>query len=87
MGNQPTYSMCMRPIQVMVEEDLLARLDRDEEVQKSGRSAVIRRAIADYLRRRRSSRISEAYRKAYSKGGTLGEELDGWTEEGSWPEP
>jgi len=79
--------MYMKAIQVMVEEKLLATLDRDAEVRELGRSAVIRRAIADYLRRQRSQRIGDAYRRAYGAGEGLGEEFSGWTDEGTWPDP
>ncbi len=77
----------MKPIQVMVEEELLSALDRDEEVKREGRSAVIRRAVADYLRRKRSRRIAEAYRAAYKGGEGLGSEFEGWEAEGVWPDP
>jgi metal-responsive CopG/Arc/MetJ family transcriptional regulator len=76
----------MKPIQVMIDETLLRRLDADEEVQRRGRSAVLRRAAAEYLRRSRSKRIAEAYRRAYGKNGGLGEEFTGWESEASWPE-
>jgi len=75
----------MKPVQVLFDEPLLRRLDADEEVRRDGRSAVLRRAAAEYLRRRRARRISEAYRKAYGKGGGLGADFDGWETEGSWP--
>ncbi|HXH24521.1 MAG TPA: hypothetical protein VNI78_04680 [Vicinamibacterales bacterium] len=70
-----------------MDERLLARLDADEEVQRLGRSAVLRRAVEEYLRRRRSARIAEAYRRAYGKGGGLGADWAGWDDEGVWPEP
>jgi metal-responsive CopG/Arc/MetJ family transcriptional regulator len=76
----------MKPIQVMFDEGLLERLDADAEVRKAGRSAVLRRAAADYLRRSRRKRISEAYRSAYGDSAGLGDELSGWQNEGSWPE-
>jgi metal-responsive CopG/Arc/MetJ family transcriptional regulator len=75
----------MKPIQVLFDEDLLRRLDADSEVRKSGRSAVLRRAAAAYLRRKRSERIAEAYQRGYKDGG-LGAEFDGWENQGSWPE-
>ena len=55
----------MKAVQVLFDEPLLKRLDADDEVRREGRSAVLRRAAAEYLRRRRASHISEAYRKAY----------------------
>ena len=41
----------MKPVQVLFDELLLKRLDADEEVRRDGRSAVLRRAAAEYLRR------------------------------------
>lgn len=77
----------MKPIQVMFDEALLRRLDADEEVRQSGRSAVLRRAAAEYLRRRRVKRTAEAYQRAYGAGRTaLDRELTGWADEGAWPE-
>ena len=67
-----------------MDEPLLRRLDADEEVRKRGRSAVLRRAAAEYLRRSRSKRIAEAYRRAYGQIGGIGEEFSGWESEGSW---
>jgi metal-responsive CopG/Arc/MetJ family transcriptional regulator len=70
----------------MFDETLLKRLDADAEVRKVGRSAVLRRAAAEYLRRSRARRISAAYRTAYRGVQGLGEEFAGWENEGSWPE-
>ena len=74
----------MKAIQITVDERLLMQLDADDEVKRHGRSAVIRRALFDYLRRRRRASIAEAYRRAYRKG--TGGELDGWADEGAWPD-
>ena len=76
----------MKPIQVMFDEDLLRRLDGDQEVREHGRSAVLRRAAALYLRRSREKRIAEAYKRAYGRSAGLGDEFGGWEDEGSWPE-
>jgi metal-responsive CopG/Arc/MetJ family transcriptional regulator len=76
----------MKPIQVMFDEALLARLDADEEVQKAGRSAVLRRATAEYLRRRRGRMTAESYKRAYGGGKGPVAELRGWADEGAWPE-
>jgi hypothetical protein len=76
----------MKPIQIMMDEGLLRRLDRDAEVRRAGRSAVLRRAAAEYLRRSSARRIAAAYRKAYGGAPGLGPEFDGWQNQGSWPE-
>lgn len=76
----------MKPVQILMDEALLRRLDADDEVRLRGRSAVLRRAASEYLRRSRSRRIGEAYRHAYGKDAGLGDEFAGWEHEGSWPE-
>ena len=76
----------MKPVQVLFDEPLLRRLDANAEVRRLGRSAVLRRAAADYLKRSRRAHITQAYRRAYGEGGGLGSEFAGWEDEGSWPE-
>lgn len=71
----------------MFDEALLQRLDADDEVRQLGRSAVLRRAAADYLRRRRVKRTADAYTRAYGgKRAGLDLELRSWPGEGAWPE-
>ena len=77
--------MDMKPVQVMLDERLIARLDADPEVKKFGRSAVLRRAASEYLRRAHSRRIADAYQAAYRRSGGLGDEFAGWEDEGAWP--
>lgn len=69
-----------------MDETLLRRLDRDREVRLEGRSAVLRRATAEYLRRSSARRIAEAYRRAYGASGGLGTDFSGWEAVGAWPE-
>ena len=75
----------MKAVQVMFDEELLARLDADREVQRMGRSAILRRAVTEFLERRRREAIADQYRRAYGDGQGLGEEFEGWEEEGEWP--
>lgn len=79
--------MYMKAIQITIDEGLLARLDADPEVKRLGRSAVFRRAVEAYLSRMRRSTITDAYRRAYGTPPAAGDELDGWDNEGVWPEP
>jgi metal-responsive CopG/Arc/MetJ family transcriptional regulator len=76
----------MKAIQVSFDEALLAELDRTEEVRKEGRSAVLRRAVAEYLRRKRRHTIAERYARAYGKESGLAKEFEGWEDQGRWPE-
>ena len=77
----------MKAIQFTIEEALLERLDADPEVQEDGRSAVLRRAIKAYLKNRRQQQIARAYREGYGNtpADELPSELQGWTDEGVWP--
>jgi metal-responsive CopG/Arc/MetJ family transcriptional regulator len=79
------YCSYMKAIQVTLDEQLLARLDATEEARQEGRSAVLRRALAEYLARRRRSEIAEGYARAYGEVGAV-DELAGWESEGVWPE-
>jgi metal-responsive CopG/Arc/MetJ family transcriptional regulator len=76
----------MKAIQITMDEELLAELDASEEVRREGRSAVLRKAAAEYLARRRANEIAEAYARAYGETPGLGEEFSGWEKEGRWPE-
>ena len=69
-----------------MDERLLQRLDADDEVRRIGRSAVLRRAAAEYLQRRRARQVSDAYARAYGQGTGLGEDFAGWEHEGAWPD-
>lgn len=70
----------------MFDETLLGRLDAEPEVRRSGRSAVLRRIVADYLERRREAAIDAAYQRGYADGEGLGAELEGWEDEAAWPD-
>jgi metal-responsive CopG/Arc/MetJ family transcriptional regulator len=74
----------MKAIQITVDERLLATLDADEEVKRDGRSAVLRRAAAAYLRRKRRASIAEAYKRGYGQG--TDPDIEGWADEGVWPD-
>lgn len=75
----------MKTIQITFDERLLEKLDSDEEVKQEGRSAVIRRAVADYLRKKRRSAIADAYQRAYGRQ-PAESDLSGWAGEGVWPD-
>lgn len=75
----------MKSIQITFDERLLAALDATDEVKKDGRSAVMRRAVDAYLKRRRRLEIAERYREAYGEGSGLPDDFAGWEDQGEWP--
>lgn len=78
--NQPKMG-CMKAIKVALDEGPLARLDADEEVRRHGRSAVIRHATAEYLRRRQRQLVAEQYVQAVGANAGLGSDFSGWEHE------
>ena len=75
----------MKAIQVTFDEALLERLDRHPSVRERGRSAVVREAAADYLKRQDAEDIARRYRAGYLDTSDLDDELEGWAGEGTWP--
>jgi hypothetical protein len=73
----------MKTVQFTIDERLLAAADADPEVKRDGRSAVLRRALFEYLRKKRRQAIAKAYQRAYAKPV---EGLAEWSAEGAWPE-
>lgn len=78
--------MYMKPIQITFDETLLAELDATEEVRREGRSAILRKAVAEYLQQRRRQTVAEGYRRAYGQEAAPGGEFEGWEDQGQWPE-
>lgn len=70
----------------MMDPELLDALDATTEVEKEGRSAVMRRAVAEYLERQRKDAIREQYERAYGDGSGVGEDFADWPGEGAWLE-
>ena len=76
----------MKAIQVTFDEALLARLDRHPSVRERGRSAVVREAAAEYLKRQDAEDVARRYRAGYCDTSSLDDELEGWAAEGAWPD-
>ena len=67
----------------MLEEELLAELDKTAEVREKGRSAVLRELASEFLRRRREREIDAQYERAYAGvEDPLGKEFEGWENQG-----
>ena len=70
----------------MFEDELLAELDETAEVREKGRSAVLRQLTSDFLRQRREQEIDAQYERAYAGvQDPLGQDFEGWANEGAWP--
>ncbi len=76
----------MKAIQFMIDERLLARVDADPQVKREGRSAVLRRALEEYLQRKREREIAESYRREYGRKPVKPEENLGPWEDPPWPD-
>ena len=86
--DQYVYYLCsimivMKAIQVTFDEALLERLDRQSAVRERGRSAVLREATVEYLRRQEAVEIAARYQAGYRDAATLEDDLGGWASEGS----
>ncbi len=82
----PINYVHMKPIQIMMDRELLEDLDDMEEVKRDGRSAVLRRAATEYVLRRRNELIRERYQRAYGDREGICGEYEGWEDQGAWPE-
>lgn len=70
--------MAARNVPIVIDEKLLARIDRDPEAKKDGRSAFIQRAVTAYLELKRRKEVDAAYERGY--GGKADEVFDEFSE-------
>ena len=76
----------MKAVQVTFGEALLERLDNHPSVKRRGRSAVLRDAVIDYLRRQERAEIDRSYAGGYGDAGSVASEFRGWDRESVWPQ-
>jgi metal-responsive CopG/Arc/MetJ family transcriptional regulator len=57
--------MATKPVQISVDEGLLAKVDADPETRRRGRSAFIRSAIVQYLDLKRRRQVDAQIAAAY----------------------
>ena len=57
--------MPAKPVQILIDADLLRRIDADPETLQNGRSAFVRSAVASYLDAKRRREVDTAIRAAY----------------------
>jgi metal-responsive CopG/Arc/MetJ family transcriptional regulator len=79
--------MVARSVQISVDADLLAEVDRQDETKKHGRSAFIREALLMRLHALRNAEVDARYARGYAgKAKTLLQDLGPLRKRQAWPE-
>lgn len=76
----------METIQVVLDEKLLKAADRVAKRQRVNRSALIRRALQEYLARLRELELEDQDRRGYISHPQRSEEYRIWENVAAWPE-
>lgn len=76
----------MRAVQFTIDDELLRRIDNHPATKKRGRSAFLREAAAEFLRRQRSKDIRDAYRAGYGRFPPSADEFFVVPEAQAWPD-
>lgn len=80
--------MAAKAVQISLDADLLAQVDRDPDAKRLGRSAFVRQALQAYLRWKARRDVDEQLRRGY--GGKAAreweEEIAPLMEAQAWPE-
>jgi metal-responsive CopG/Arc/MetJ family transcriptional regulator len=79
--------MPAKPVQISIDEDLLAQVDADSETKRDGRSAFMRSAILRYLAAKRRRAVDAAIVRAYrgKSAAAMGDDSD-LIEAQEWPD-
>jgi metal-responsive CopG/Arc/MetJ family transcriptional regulator len=77
----------METIQVVLDAKLLTAADLAARRQKVNRSALIRHALREHLKRLRELELEERDRRGYLAQPQREEEFRVWEEAAAWPEP
>ena len=79
--------MTARSVQISVDAELLAEVDRQEETKKHGRSAFIREALLMLLSAKRNQEVDAKYARGYrGKAKALLKDLGPLRKRQVWPE-
>jgi predicted transcriptional regulator len=76
----------MMTVQMTLDPDLVARVDKAAKGLGVTRSAFTRRALADALERLKERELEARHREGYRRRPLRRGELDGWQREQIWPE-
>lgn len=75
----------MQTIQVVLDSKLLQATDRAARRRRLNRSALIRDAIREHLKRLGIRELEELDRKGYKAAPSADDELSPWESEAAWP--
>ena len=75
----------METIQVVLDSRLLRAADKAARRTKLNRSALIRNALREHLRRLEIRGLEECDRKGYQTSPQDSDELSNWESEAAWP--
>ena len=75
----------METVQIVLDKKLLQATDRAARRTKQNRSALVRDALREHLRRFEVRAQEERDRAGYSRQPQTGEEAQGWEAEATWP--
>ena len=76
--------MKTRVIQVVLEEELLRAADREVKRAGTSRSALLRDALREHLRRRRVAELEQRERRGYEQRPAT--EFSPWDRVATWPD-
>lgn len=77
--------MIMETVQIVLDKELLQATDRAARRTKRNRSALVRDALREHLRRLETSALEERDRLGYSAQGAAITDSRVWEEEAAWP--
>jgi metal-responsive CopG/Arc/MetJ family transcriptional regulator len=76
----------MQIVQIVLDKKLLQATDQAAKRTKRNRSALVRDALWEHLRRLEMRASEERDRQGYSRQSQAGAEARGWESEATWPE-
>ena len=75
----------METVQIVLDEDLLRAADRAAHRTKQNRSALVREALREHLRRLEVRAREERDREGYARQPQARDKSDVWEAEAAWP--
>jgi metal-responsive CopG/Arc/MetJ family transcriptional regulator len=76
----------MEIVQIVLDKKLLHAADQAAKRTRRNRSALVRDALREHLRRLELRASEERDRQGYSRQSQAGAEARGWESEAAWPE-